>query len=178
MGIPFSYDEIMVIHRILQLPLLGRLLHHRFIKFGTIGLSGTVVNVAVLYVNQEIIFGSINPVETRLRLSLAGAIFLATINNFLWNRMWTWRDRRGKTKHGIVVQMGQYFLASWLSIALQFFLTTLLARFIYYLLANIISIILAAIVTYVLNDIWTFSVKGPNSEPESRGQSMARDDID
>jgi putative flippase GtrA len=132
----------------------------------------------VLYVNQEIIFGGINPVETRLRLSLAGAIFLATINNFLWNRMWTWRDRRGKTKHGIVVQMGQYFLASWLSIALQFFLTTLLARFIYYLLANIISIILAAIVTYVLNDVWTFSVKGANSKPESPDQSMARDDID
>jgi len=74
--------------------------------------------------------------------------------------------------------MGQYFLASWLSIALQFFLTTLLARFVHYLPANIISIILAAIVTYVLNDVWTFSVKGPNSESESRGRSMAKDDID
>jgi putative flippase GtrA len=168
----------MVIHRILQLPLVDRLLHHRFIKFGTIGLSGTVVNVIVLYINQEIIFRGINPEETRLRLSLAGAIFLATINNFLWNRMWTWRDRRGKTKHGVIVQMGQYFLASWVSIALQFFLTTILAHFVYYVLANIISIILAAIVTFVLNDVWTFSTKRPNSEPERLGQSMERDDID
>jgi putative flippase GtrA len=132
----------------------------------------------VLYVNQEIIFGGINPKETRLRLSLAVAIFLATINNFMWNRVWTWRDRRGKTKHGIVVQMGQYFLASWLSIALQFFLTTILARFVHYLPANIISIILAAIVTYVLNDVWTFSLKSPNSEPENRDQSTARNDSD
>jgi dolichol-phosphate mannosyltransferase len=157
---------------------VDRLIHHRFIKFGTIGLSGTVVNVAVLTVNQEIIFRSIDAAETRLRLSLAIAIFLATINNFLWNRAWTWGDRRGKTKHGFIVQMGQYFLASWLSIALQFFLTTLLARFVHYLPANIISIILAAIVTFVLNDVWTFSIKRTDSEPVSRGKSIARDDID
>lgn len=168
----------MVIHRILQLPLVDRILHHRFIKFGTIGLSGTVVNVVVLYLNQEIIFRGIHPEATRLRLSLAGAIFLATINNFLWNRMWTWRDRRGKTKHGFIVQMGQYFLASWLSIALQFFLTTIIARFIHYLPANIISIILAAIVTFVLNDVWTFSTKRPESKPVSRSQPIARDSTD
>jgi hypothetical protein len=32
------------------------LLRHRFVKFGVVGASGTVVNVAVLYLAQEILF--------------------------------------------------------------------------------------------------------------------------
>lgn len=169
---------MILIQKILQIPLLGRIIRHRFIKFGTIGLSGTVVNLVVLYVNQEIILRDIYPVDTRLSLSLAGAIFLATINNFLWNRMWTWGDRRGRTRHGFFIQMGQYFLASWLSIALQFTLTKLFAQFIHYLIANIIAIILAAIVTYIINDIWTFAVKKPDRRLGSPSRFMAKEDLE
>jgi dolichol-phosphate mannosyltransferase len=117
------------------------------------------VNLGVLYVCQEYLLRSIQPEETRLSLSLAVAIFLATINNFLWNRWWTWRDRKGRTQHGFLVQMGRYFFASWLSIALQFVLTKIAAQFVHYMVANIIAIILAAIVTYLLNDVWTFAIK-------------------
>ena len=162
----------------LQIPIVGRLIRHRFIRFGTIGLSGTVVNLVVLYVNHEIILRNVYPIETRLSLSLAGAIFLATINNFLWNRVWTWGDRRGKTRHGFFIQMGQYFLASWLSIVLQFGLTRLFAQLIHYLTANIVAIILAAIVTYILNDLWTFSIRKPDRRMESPRRLMAREDLE
>jgi dolichol-phosphate mannosyltransferase len=141
---------------LLDLPVVGPILRHRFIKFGVVGFSGTIVNLAVLYHSQEFLFAGVQPEETRLSYSLALAIFVATINNFLWNRFWTWRDRKGKTRHGFFVQMGQYFLASWLSIALQFVATKIGAHFVHYMLANIIAIILAAVVTFVLNDIWTF----------------------
>jgi dolichol-phosphate mannosyltransferase len=57
--------------------------------------------------------------------------------------------------------MGQYFLASWLSIVLQFTITKIAAHFIHYLIANVIAIVLAAIVTYLLNDLWTFALKKP-----------------
>lgn len=168
---------MIVIHKILQIPVLGRIIRHRFIKFGTIGLSGTAVNLTVLYINQEIILKDIYPVETRLSLSLAGAIFLATINNFLWNRIWTWGDRRGKTKHGFFIQMGQYFVASWLSIVLQFSLTKLFAQFIHYLIANIVSIVLAAVFTYILNDIWTFSIKKPDGRMGSPSHLRVRSNL-
>jgi putative flippase GtrA len=147
------------LHRLLDSPCLGRLVRHRFVKFGTVGFSGTIVNLLVLYGSQEFILRSVYPEERRLSLSLAGAIFLATINNFLWNKYWTWGDRRGKTRHGFFVQMGQYFLASWLSIVLQFTLTKLFAQFINYLIANMFAILLAAVVTYILNDIWTFATQ-------------------
>jgi putative flippase GtrA len=153
----------------LKAPVLDRLIRHRFVKFGTIGFSGTIVNLIVLYLNQEILFRNIYPIETRLNLSLAGAIFLATVNNFLWNRLWTWGDRRGKTKHGFFVQMGQYFLASWLAILIQFGLTNLFAQIIHYLMANIVAIIIAAIFTYIFNDIWTFSINKPGQSKQRAG---------
>ncbi len=142
------------------MPVVGPVLRHRFIKFGVVGFSGTIVNLIVLYLSQELLFASVQPEETRLSYSLALAIFVATINNFFWNRLWTWRDRKGKTSHGLAFQMGQYFLASWLSIILQFIATTIAAQFMHYMSANVIAIILAAAVTFVLNDIWTFGAKG------------------
>ncbi len=67
------------------------------------------------------------------------------------------------TKHGLMVQMGQYFLASWLSILLQFTITKLAAWLVHYLVANVIAIIFAAFVTYLLNDVWTFAARKPTS---------------
>jgi hypothetical protein len=98
MALKFSNrrNTFIVVDKILQLPIIRILIRYRFSKFGVVGFSGTVVNFIVLYINQEIIFKDIYPRETRLNLSLEVAIFLATINNYLWNRNWTWSDRKGK----------------------------------------------------------------------------------
>src|SRR5512146_373487 len=73
--------------------LFRRIFSRRFLKFGTVGASGTVVNLGVLYLGQEHIFNAVQPIQLKLNLSLALAIFLATLNNFFWNRLWTWADR-------------------------------------------------------------------------------------
>lgn len=147
----------MTIGRGLQFIIEGRFIQHRFIKFAVVGASGTVVNLVMLYINQEILFKNIYPMERRLMLSLSGAIFLATMNNYLWNRWWTWKDRKGEGRFGFFTQMGQYYLACVLAIFLQYIFTILLSKIIHYLIANIIAITLAAIVVYVINDIWTFA---------------------
>jgi len=149
-------DKILV-----KMPLIGRVIRYRFVKFSIVGFSGIIINLVALYVSQEILFQEIRSEVVRLNLSLGVAIFLATINNYLWNRAWTWFDRKGKTKHGFFLQMGQYFIACGLAIGLQFLITLLLAEFIHYLIANIISIVFAAIINYLLNDIWTFSIRKP-----------------
>ena len=149
--------------RIAEVPILGRVLRHRFTKFGAVGFSGLLVNLGVLYVCQEIVFRRIYPEQTRLNLSLAVAIFLATINNYAWNRVWTWRDRREQIGKGLLIQLGQYFVACWLAILLQFVLTRIFAYLIHYLLANVVAIVLAAVINFVLNDIWTFSIKRSKS---------------
>jgi putative flippase GtrA len=136
--------------------LFRRVFSRRFLKFGTVGASGTVVNLGVLYLGQEFIFNAVQQQQIKLNLSLALAIFLATVNNFFWNRLWTWMDRKQLHHKPWLVQFWQYTLACGLSIALQIVFTNLLAPHFYYQIANLIAIGLTSILNFVLNDIWTF----------------------
>ena len=142
------------------------ILQHRFIKFGCVGCSGLLVNLTMLYVAQEIVFADIRPIERRFYLALLLAIALATFNNYLWNRYWTWADRRIKSIQGFFLQMGQYYLSCTLSIGFQFCTTVFLAKHIHYAIANIISIGFAAVMTYGINHIWTFAISKPQASTE------------
>jgi dolichol-phosphate mannosyltransferase len=141
----------------------------RYIKFGLVGASGTVVNIAILYISQELLFAFISAPKTRLYASLALAITVATVNNFTWNRLWTWADRlreasaRNPQAHrrpnGFLLfctQFGRYALASWLGIALQYGLTLWLAHSLHYMVANVIAILIASVSNFLANDRWTF----------------------
>ena len=140
--------------------LLRRIFSVRFLKFGMVGASGIVVNQGVLYVAQEYVFHVSHDAASidwlRLNLSLALAIFFATLNNFFWNRLWTWADRKEHHHKPMYVQFGQYTLSCGVSIALQVLFTNLMAPHIYYLIANLIAIIVTSVLNFVLNDIWTF----------------------
>ncbi len=139
----------------------------RYIKFGLVGASGTVVNMAVLYLAQEYLFAAIAEPHQRLYASLALAIAIATVNNFTWNRLWTWADRvrvalalhqdLEKSPFSVLFgQFGRYTIASWLGIALQYGLTLWLSHFLHYLLANVIAIVIASVSNFLANDRWTF----------------------
>ncbi|MCD6305536.1 MAG: GtrA family protein [Deltaproteobacteria bacterium] len=141
-----------------EFPVIKALFRIRFIRFGLVGFSGTLINMGVLYVNQSILLRQVHPPDKRLHISLAIAICIATFNNYLWNRYWTWGDRQRHQKRGFFAQMAQYYLSCTVAILLQYVLTTLLAAVVHYLIANLISIALAAIFVYVINDIWTFSI--------------------
>ncbi|MFH0934868.1 MAG: GtrA family protein, partial [Pseudomonadota bacterium] len=91
-----------------------------------------------------------------LNISLFAAILLATMNNFYWNRLWTWKDRVQQQHRLWLAQFGQYTVSCGLSIALQFLFTNLLAPHVYYLIANFIAIGLTSVLNFLLNDIWTF----------------------
>lgn len=153
----------MLLTKTSRIPIVGKLIRHRFVKFSIVGFSGMIINLGSLYVSQEFLFRDIRPEGMRLNLSLGVAIFLATINNYLWNRAWTWIDRKGKTRYGFFPQMGQYFIACGLAIGFQFGFTILFSQFIHYMIANIIAIIIAAVLNYLLNNTWTFSIKKPTS---------------
>ena len=154
--------------------LAQRLTGIRYIRFGMVGASGTLVNMAVLFVAQEYLFAAIANPRNRLYASLALAIGIATINNFTWNRLWTWAVRlrlaaalAGQdqaTAPGLAAttgQFGRYALASWFGIALQYGLTLWLSHALHYLLANVIAIVLASISNFLANDLWTFRHRPP-----------------
>lgn len=141
----------------------------RYVRFGIVGASGTVVNLAVLYTSHEYVFRAFEPVGSKPWFSLALAIAVATVNNFTWNRLWTWSDRRHATavedgerlrKRSLLAQLGQYATASWLGILLQYTLTLWLTHLgLHYLIANVTAIVIASVSNFVANDRWTFRHK-------------------
>ncbi len=145
-----------LIQTLQNLPVIGAFFRPRFIKFGIVGASGVVVNLAVLYIGQEMLFNEVAQQTLRLNLSLALAIFVATMSNFFWNRRWTWHDRKEHRTVPIIFQFGQYAVACWVGIAVQFGLTNLFALFLHYLLANLFAVVIASVFNFVANDFWTF----------------------
>jgi dolichol-phosphate mannosyltransferase len=135
------------------------LVKQRFAKFGAVGFVGTLVNLAVVYVGQEFLYRGIVSAPLRLNLSLATAIFFATLHNFIWNRAWTWGDRKTDIRKPIAVQFMQYCTACWLAIALQIFFTNVFTQYMHYLPANVLAIGMTAVLNYLINHSWTFRAR-------------------
>jgi dolichol-phosphate mannosyltransferase len=138
---------------------------YRYIKFGIVGASGTVVNLMVLHFGHEYLFNAIEASYKKPYLSLALAIALATVNNFTWNRLWTWSDRVKTLEAGeaqpvsmrlLGKEFGQYVTASAFGSGLQYVLTLLLSGSMDYRVANIIAIVAASVSNFLANDRWTF----------------------
>ena len=133
-------------------------------KFGTVGASGVVVNLGVLYLCQEFLFHAIQSPGMRLNVSLAVAIFFATVNNFYWNRFWTWSDRTYHPDKHLLLHFGQYALACWVGMLLQVVLTNLFVVYLYYLVANAAAIVFASVFNFLVNNFWTFRSHKPVDE--------------
>jgi putative flippase GtrA len=148
-----------IVRAVSRLPGGSWLLKQRFVKFGTVGFSGTLVNLAVLYIAQEFLYRGLENASLQFNLSLATAIFISTLHNFIWNRAWTWGDRKSRIRKHVSVQFMQYCAACWLSIALQFVFTNVFKQYMHYMLANILAIAITAVLNYVINHSWTFKVR-------------------
>ena len=133
-------------------------------KFATVGASGVVVNLVVLYICQEFLFAFIQTPGMRLNVSLAAAIFVATVNNFYWNRFWTWNDRAHHPDKHLILHFGQYALACWVGTGMQFLLTNLFVLYVHYLIANAAAIVIASIFNFLVNNFWTFRSHKPLDE--------------
>lgn len=71
----------------------------RFVKFAAVGAIGTVVDFGV--------FNFLNLVAGRAPVfSQAISFTVAVVNNFLWNRHWTYPDSRGKAVHHQMASFG------------------------------------------------------------------------
>jgi dolichol-phosphate mannosyltransferase len=138
----------------------------RYVKFGVVGASGTVVNMAVLYLCHSYLFDGLEADLGKPYLSLAVAIAVATLNNFSWNRLWTWADRRADASSeqappGFLSQLFKYAIASWFGIGVQYVLTLWWSHFMHYLLANVLAIVVASVSNFLANDRWTFKKPTP-----------------
>jgi putative flippase GtrA len=148
-------------------PRLQPMARWRFIKFGLVGASGTVINVAVLYLAQEYLLVGIADFRARLNFSIAMAITLATISNFYWNRRLTWRDRRHQMHRSALILFLRYVMAAGLAIIVQSLLTKWLSLHTHYIVANLVAIVLASVCSFVANDRMTFRRRRAKVHPSA-----------
>ena len=143
------------------------LVKQRFAKFGAVGFAGTIVNVGVLYIADKVVYRGVESPDIRANLALVTGIFIATVHNFLWNRAWTWGDRKVHGRASIIVQFFQYCMSCSLAIALQILFTNVLGRYMFLELANFVAIGISAVLNYLINHTWTFRARKqhPGGEP-------------
>jgi putative flippase GtrA len=116
-------------------------------KFGLVGASGYVVNLAV--------FALLNQGADLHHIPAAiGAFCVAVTNNFLWNRHWTFQAARGHPAHQGVRFFAVSLIALGFNLALLEFLVSVadLSE----VPAQAIAVAAAMPLNFVGNKLWTF----------------------
>ena len=81
----------------------------RFLKFAFVGLTGTVVDFGVMNVLRLFL-------EVPLIWAQGISFVCAVINNFLWNRYWTYPESRSRSAHK---QLIQFFIINVVGILIR-----------------------------------------------------------
>jgi dolichol-phosphate mannosyltransferase len=128
----------------------------RLLKFGIVGLSGVVVNMGVLYLLSE-------DVRLPYFISSLMAIELSILTNFLFNLLWTWRDRinempvwRKLLRYHVGVAGTAYLLNYVILVGLTEW------GGMQYMISNLVGIGVGTIANYVISDRWTFKKSLPS----------------
>jgi putative flippase GtrA len=122
----------------------------QLLRFGVVGLMGTVVNIVVVHV----LFNELGWGYTR---SSAIATEIAFLHNYVWNEMWTFHVRQLSLR-----RLGQYHMSSLVGFGVTVTVATIAKEVIDPLLAQLLGIMCGAGLNYLVNSRWTW---GPNVTP-------------
>jgi putative flippase GtrA len=115
-------------------------------RFAVVGASGYVVNLAIYWAALHA------GLDFRAAATLAFAV--ALINNFAWNRLWTFRDSRG----AIGGQAARFVTVSTAAFLVSLALLSALVRDLGApkLLAQAVAIVAVMPVSFLANKLWSF----------------------
>lgn len=118
----------------------------QLVKFGAVGASGYAVNLAVFWIAHEQ-FG------IHYLVAAVIAFCFAVLNNFWWNRHWTFAARGGHAGF----QAARFFVVSLVALAFNLaLLKVLVAVGVEPLPAQAIAIVCVTPVNFVGNKLWSF----------------------
>jgi dolichol-phosphate mannosyltransferase len=133
---------------------LGLLARLRFARFGIVGLSGLVVNTALLAFLTDVV-----------GLFYVVSAVIATQGSTLWNfcftELWVFSGRDHRRTRGS--RLGLFFLMNNAALALRGPLLVVLTSGlgIHYALSNVISLLALTLVRFALADTWIWAKAGP-----------------
>jgi putative flippase GtrA len=115
-------------------------------KFCAVGASGYIVNL-IVYV------ALLDGANLDYRLAATGSFLVAVTNNYLWNRLWTFRRDRGHFAHqglrflvvSVIVYVGNLVI-----------LSVLVELGVGKIVAQAIAIVLVTPANFIGNKLWSF----------------------
>jgi putative flippase GtrA len=117
-------------------------------KFCTVGASGYVVNLAV-YATL------LKAAGFHYLAAAVGSFLVAVSNNYLWNRVWTFRHQRGH----VAYQGIRFLIVSVLALAANLVcLGALVGLGLGKIVAQAIAIVLVTPLNFVGNKLWSFRI--------------------
>jgi len=117
-------------------------------KFCVVGATGYAVNLAVFAALVQSGFHYIP--------AAMASFLVAVTNNYLWNRLWTFRHQRGH----VGAQGARFFIVSALALAANLAILELLVSLTDRpVLAQAIAIVLVTPVNFVGNKLWSFGTR-------------------
>jgi dolichol-phosphate mannosyltransferase len=121
----------------------------QFLKFCAVGGSGYVVNLCVFAL-------SVHALDLHHLAGATVAFAVAVMNNFFWNRHWTFRARSGHAGF----QAARFFAVSVVAFLFAAVILELLvsAAGLDEVLAQAISIVAATPLNFIGNKMWSFSL--------------------
>lgn len=139
----------------------------RILKFAAVGTSGTVVNLAVIWLGNSLLFKALGePHQTWISYALA--ILVSIFSNYLFNYHWTWRDRRGLGVAYFFLHLLKYYLTSMAAAGLQFLIANGLIVVLFAgdatvpvfwkMGAALAAIGTTAILSFLVHHFWNFNV--------------------
>lgn len=115
-------------------------------KFCVVGASGYAVNLAVYT-------ALLNGANWDYRLAATGSFVVAVTNNYVWNRLWTFRHSRGH----FAFQGMRFFLVALLAYAGNLLILTAFVELgAGEIISQAIAIVLVTPANFVGNKLWSF----------------------
>lgn len=119
-------------------------------KFGLVGASGYIVNLIVYELARQ-------QLGIHYMLAAVAAFCVAVLNNFFWNRHWTFKAGEGHAGF----QALRFFVVSLVALAFNLVLLKgLVAAGVGELPAQAVAVLLATPVNFVGNKLWSFRGHG------------------
>ncbi|HEY4975762.1 MAG TPA: GtrA family protein [Gaiellaceae bacterium] len=115
-------------------------------KFCTVGGSGYVVNMAVYAFALDVL-------GLKYYVAATVSFLVAVVNNYLWNRVWTFRDQRGHFGY----QGFRFFVVSTAVYAANILLLlALVALGLGEVVSQACAIVLVTPINFIGNKLWSF----------------------
>ena len=118
----------------------------QLLKFCLVGAAGYVVNLTVFAL-------LVRGLDVHYMPAAVFSFCVAVLNNYLWNRVWTFRGERGHFYY----QGLRFFIVAWCALAANLVvLRTLVALGMDEVAAQAVAIIVVTPVNFIGNKLWSF----------------------